>query len=68
VTQAYSYRTGACISFVYAGCNGNSNRFASLAECQRVCVNGGGTTGQTCGFNGAQCPFGQTCQVRARLP
>ncbi len=29
--------TGQCESFVYGGCDGNANRFGTLAECQATC-------------------------------
>jgi len=29
--------TGVCRPFVYGGCNGNANRYSSLAECQTSC-------------------------------
>jgi hypothetical protein len=32
--------TGICRPFVYGGCNGNENRYASLAECQKACHGG----------------------------
>jgi Kunitz/Bovine pancreatic trypsin inhibitor domain len=32
--------TGVCEPFVYGGCQGNANRFASLAECQSACHGG----------------------------
>ena len=41
--QAYFNRwrfdesSGQCIEFVYGGCGGNNNRFASREECRRTC-------------------------------
>jgi len=32
--------TGLCEPFIYGGCQGNANRFASLAECQAACHGG----------------------------
>jgi hypothetical protein len=32
--------TGLCRPFVYGGCGGNSNRYASLADCQKSCPGG----------------------------
>ena len=32
--------TGLCMPFVYGGCGGNSNRYGSLAECQKSCPGG----------------------------
>jgi hypothetical protein len=29
--------TGICRPFVYGGCGGNANRYASLADCQKAC-------------------------------
>lgn len=40
--QPYYYDTDAkiCRRFFYAGCGGNTNRFATLAECERWCTGG----------------------------
>jgi hypothetical protein len=32
--------TGLCMPFVYGGCGGNANRYASLADCQKSCPGG----------------------------
>lgn len=32
--------TGICRPFVYGGCDGNDNRYPSLAECQKACPGG----------------------------
>ena len=33
----YNCLGGYCDSFVYNGCEGNSNRFTTLKECKRIC-------------------------------
>ncbi|HEX6274044.1 MAG TPA: BPTI/Kunitz domain-containing protein [Polyangiaceae bacterium] len=33
----FSATDGHCVPFVYGGCGGNDNRFASLAECEERC-------------------------------
>uniref|UniRef100_K1QEK5 Tissue factor pathway inhibitor n=1 Tax=Magallana gigas TaxID=29159 RepID=K1QEK5_MAGGI len=38
----YNPVTQRCQEFVYGGCGGNRNRFNSLIDCRRICVNGGG--------------------------
>ena len=40
VMQSYHFDTlsGACAPFIYSGCGGNANRFATLNECETVCV------------------------------
>ena len=35
----YNFQTGTCASFTYLGCNGNANRFSTLAACQATCPN-----------------------------
>ncbi|XP_077525773.1 uncharacterized protein LOC144137707 [Haemaphysalis longicornis] len=37
--------TGTCEEFLYGGCGGNANRFASLAECLDTCAPGGSAAG-----------------------
>ncbi|GMH32763.1 hypothetical protein BSKO_00597 [Bryopsis sp. KO-2023] len=37
----FDSRRNGCTPFLYSGCDGNSNRFASRAECKVVCENGG---------------------------
>lgn len=32
--------TGLCMPFVYGGCDGNANRYGTLAECQKACPGG----------------------------
>jgi hypothetical protein len=39
--------TGICRPFVYGGCGGNANVYASLAECQKTCF-GGSPNYDTC--------------------
>lgn len=34
----YDKSTGACDTFIFGGCRGNDNNFASEAECERKCV------------------------------
>ena len=31
--------TGQCEEFIYGGCQGNDNNFATREECQRACAN-----------------------------
>ncbi|CAD0199216.1 unnamed protein product [Chrysodeixis includens] len=33
----YDAQLDACLSFMYNGCDGNKNNFASLVECERHC-------------------------------
>ncbi|KAF6022125.1 hypothetical protein EB796_019567 [Bugula neritina] len=33
----YNSITKKCEQFIYGGCLGNENRFATLAECEQVC-------------------------------
>ncbi|KAH8860030.1 Kunitz-type serine protease inhibitor conotoxin Cal9.1a [Schistosoma japonicum] len=37
--QMYAFNVDQwrCISFIYGGCDGNSNRFASVEECEATC-------------------------------
>uniref|UniRef100_A0A8R1I6U6 BPTI/Kunitz inhibitor domain-containing protein n=1 Tax=Caenorhabditis japonica TaxID=281687 RepID=A0A8R1I6U6_CAEJA len=35
----YLPRLGTCQPFMYEGCGGNSNRFASAQECRNACAN-----------------------------
>jgi hypothetical protein len=46
-TRAFGFSAadGNCQPFVYGGCEGNSNRFATLAECEAQC---GGVTLSRC--------------------
>ncbi|CAH8519483.1 unnamed protein product [Schistosoma curassoni] len=34
---AFSVDQWRCIKFIYGGCHGNSNQFASIEECEAVC-------------------------------
>ena len=36
----YFYTNGDCMKFDYTGCKGNSNNFATMSECQRICQTG----------------------------
>ena len=38
-SYAFNSEKGACEQFVYGGCEGNGNRFATLAACQAACEN-----------------------------
>ena len=44
----FSGRSKRCLPFLYSGCNGNGNNFASKAECMDVC---GRNSSQTPGIN-----------------
>ncbi|XP_067947061.1 papilin-like [Watersipora subatra] len=35
--RSWGNRGGACVEFVYGGCEGNENRFQSREECERAC-------------------------------
>ncbi|GAB1602605.1 papilin-like, partial, partial [Argonauta hians] len=43
----YNYQLGQCERFVYGGCGGNDNRFATQLQCQQVCQPGGPTATPT---------------------
>ena len=34
----YVERSGDCQEFIYGGCGGNSNNFATLEDCRRKCA------------------------------
>jgi hypothetical protein len=34
----YDAKAGKCVDFVYGGCGGNENRFATLPLCEAVCI------------------------------
>ena len=34
----YDASTAACVQFIYAGCGGNDNRFATELDCRAACV------------------------------
>ena len=34
----FDRKTSSCKPFNYRGCGGNTNRFDSYAQCERVCV------------------------------
>lgn len=33
----YDSRNGACVQFIYGGCEGNPNRFETRQECENKC-------------------------------
>ncbi|VDM69411.1 unnamed protein product [Strongylus vulgaris] len=37
IRYAYDIDEGQCVEFTYGGCEGNSNNFKTLSQCQRVC-------------------------------
>merc|ERR1712062_651925 len=36
----FNRETAKCEKFIYGGCNGNANRFGSIADCQTACFTG----------------------------
>ncbi|KAA1413302.1 hypothetical protein F0U44_22525 [Nocardioides humilatus] len=34
----YNQKTKKCEEFIYGGCQGNDNRFITLAECEQKCI------------------------------
>lgn len=38
--RKYYYEPGlrTCHEFIYGGCDGNANRFSTIAECESICV------------------------------
>ncbi|XP_033735426.1 papilin-like isoform X3 [Pecten maximus] len=40
----YDRQSATCQEFIYGGCGGNSNNFASQEACQRKCITGGSVT------------------------
>lgn len=60
---AFDTSSGQCVPFLYGGCEGNSNNFETLSECQTTCgveVAPGGPQG--CGTRGAAaCSDAQVC-------
>jgi hypothetical protein len=58
----FSTTTGNCVPFVYGGCGGNDNRFATLVECEAAC---GGPRLSDCpetAPDGLECPEeGKVC-------
>ena len=34
----WTYKDGSCVPFIYGGCGGNGNRFASEWECRATCL------------------------------
>lgn len=39
----YDEKRGICREFIYTGCGGNGNRFASISDCRAQCMAGAGT-------------------------
>ncbi|VDD77294.1 unnamed protein product [Mesocestoides corti] len=54
----YDSRTGRCEKFTYTGCQGNSNRFETLEECERECLSR--QIGDKCAT--VQCGYNARCQ------
>jgi hypothetical protein len=58
---AFNSALGLCEPFVYGGCQGNANRFATAQECYAVCAGHGGYDYAGC-KSSADCRLlGQTC-------
>lgn len=34
----YDYVSRVCREFLYGGCEGNANRFSTMAECESICI------------------------------
>jgi hypothetical protein len=58
----FSAAEGKCVPFVYGGCGGNDNRFASLTECEARCGGSLGTCPPALPTSNAMCSIrGQEC-------
>ncbi|XP_002020190.2 early lactation protein [Drosophila persimilis] len=34
----YDFENNVCVEFFYSGCAGNTNRFSSVEECEKLCL------------------------------
>ena len=48
-SYGFNSDTGECESFIYGGCQGNANRFDTLAECEAACASSGTTASTDAG-------------------
>jgi hypothetical protein len=67
----FNKATRRCEQFVYGGCQGNANNFATQAECQSACGGGGGG-GTKCQSDadcvGATCCHPNACVHKSQKP